>query len=969
MQPHRVMTLFEDDGLDLAENTSDEKPLTNDGWRQGTTSMDKPSYEDLEKKIRKLELEIAELKRRKGSLAVDSREDVSPEGYAGRDVMEQENGEDMAGQNETDYRQFFVMESDALFLTASAGGRILDSNPAASVIYGYTWEELVRMRAEDLSAEPEKTRQGARKRLKFIPLRIHRKKDGSVFPVEITVSHFIRNGKPVNLAAIRDVSGRKRADEALRRGREELRLTLDATTDGIWKWNFKTNEMFFSPRFYTMLGYEPDEFPATYNRWKELIHPDDLESTLTLSRIFRRTKSDVYENEYRLKAKGGDWRWIHVTGKVVERDDDGGAVRMIGNHQDITARKNTEVSLRLQGMVLDQIHDWVTVTDLDGKITYVNETQCRALSRSPEELNGLHVSSLGEDLLKGATQKEIMEETILHGEWRGEVYHYSPDGTQIVLDCRTTQIKDEKGNAVAFAGIATDMTEKKKAEKGLRESEQKYRKLFEMVSDAILLSEVETARILDANLACVSQYGYSREELLRMTIPELSAEPQQTQKSFDSRQEFIPFRKHRRKDGTIFHVEISVRYLWWDDREVRIGVLRDITERMKIEEAQRMLERQLQESQRMEAIATLAGGIAHDFNNILGIIMGCTELALLELSRERTTRDHMIEVYKAGERARDLVKQILTYSRQEEQERKVLDLGLLTKETLKMLRSSLPATIEIRQTIGKGNLVLANPTHMHQVLMNICINAAQAMNKGGRLQVDLERVELDAGRAAEYGNLIPGSYCRLVVSDTGHGMDSRTMQRIFDPYFTTKIPGEGTGLGLAVVNGIVKANNGGILVTSEVGSGSTFDLVFPCMEHRPIPEPSDRPYPPRGRGERVLLVDDEEVLANTVKKMLEGLGYCVTMVTRGPDALQLFEANPENFEVVFTDQTMPHLTGLDLAAAVRKIRPDMPVILCTGYSDFAKKEMAREACVNAVIMKPILVDDVARAIRGAIMKN
>lgn len=387
------------------------------------------------------------------------------------------------------------------------------------------------------------------------------------------------------------------------------------------------------------------------------------------------------------------------------------------------------------------------------------------------------------------------------------------------------------------------------------------------------------------------------------------------------------------------------------------------------------LEVQLRHGQKMEAIGTLAGGIAHDFNNILGVIMGYTELALLDVPEGNSLRRKLDEVSKASNRAKDLVSQILAFSRKggkDEQERKPVQISLIVKEVLKMLRSSLPTTIEIRQNIKTQNIktgmatVLADPTQIHQVLMNLCTNAAYAMrDKGGILEVSLADVDIDSDAAAKHPDMTPGRYQRLTVSDTGHGMDSAVMERIFDPFFTTKGPGEGTGMGLAMIHGIVKNHDGVITVHSKPGKSTTFQVFLPTAESVVTAEPEHFTPLPLGN-ERILFVDDEETLVSVGQQMLEGLGYEVVGRTSSIEAMDVFRTQPDKFDLVITDMTMPNMTGADMTKAIMRIRPDIPIILCTGFSEVISEEKAKAIGIREFIMKPITSRKIAETIRSVL---
>ncbi len=342
------------------------------------------------------------------------------------------------------------------------------------------------------------------------------------------------------------------------------------------------------------------------------------------------------------------------------------------------------------------------------------------------------------------------------------------------------------------------------------------------------------------------------------------------------------------------------------------------------------LEKQLIQTQKMEAIGTLAGGIAHDFNNILATIIGFSQLVGLSVAKDPKTEKNLQEVIHAANRARDLVKQILTFSRRTDQERRPLQMELVVKEGLKLLRASLPATVEIQQEMASnGGTVMANPTQINQVLLNLCTNAAQAMGEdGGRLGVRLNLVEVDENMTFQVPDLQMGSYLCLEVSDTGQGIRPEILGKIFEPYFTTKPVGVGTGLGLAVVHGIVKGHGGAIAVKSEVGKGTTFRVFFPRLPAAGRVEVGSIPEAWRkGKGERILFVDDEQPLVEIARQALEHLGYGVEVRTSSVEALELFRAHPDGFDLVIADLTMPNLTGDKLAMEMLRIRPEIPILL------------------------------------------
>ena len=417
-------------------------------------------------------------------------------------------------------------------------------------------------------------------------------------------------------------------------------------------------------------------------------------------------------------------------------------------------------------------------------------------------------------------------------------------------------------------------------------------------------------------------------------------------------------------------------YRWFEDNAILVrdgngdpkeivGIWLDITESKVAEEERMRLGEQLQQAQKMESIGTLAGGIAHDFNNILSAIIGYAELVKQRLTKDSEIWIFQQQVIRAGMRARDLVQQILAFSRQAPQEYKPLKIHIFVKEALKLLRSTIPTTIEIRQDINPHcGTIMADPTQIHQIMMNLCTNAYQAMrDTGGVLTVGLGEVEVRVDDYLAGLHLTPGRYVRLDVSDTGPGIRPEIKNRIFEPYFTTKDKGEGTGMGLAVVHGIVQSHHGHISVFSELGKGTTFHVYLPCVAMETCAtETENEGAIPRGH-ERILVVDDEEEIISLSRQILEGLGYKVTALTGSIDAWQAFSSHPQDYDLVITDMTMPDMTGAELAVKIFGLRPDMPIVLCTGFSEQISEEKAKSLGIKAYITKPVLRNDFAMVVR------
>ncbi len=421
--------------------------------------------------------------------------------------------------------------------------------------------------------------------------------------------------------------------------------------------------------------------------------------------------------------------------------------------------------------------------------------------------------------------------------------------------------------------------------------------------------------------------------------------------------------RFRHQDGSWRWLETSGRDFFSAEGETH-GVLiaRDVTKRKESEEelkkAQRAnsaLEEQLRQTQKLESLGTLAGGIAHDFNNILGAIMAYTELARMDTEGRTDVHRHLQQVLKACNRARDLVQQILAFSRQQKKQRIPVRLQPIVEEVFELLRSTLPKTLEMKAAIStEAGLVLADPTQIHQVLVNLCTNAAHAMRgRFGKLEVRLEPFVVDEAFASTLPELQPGPHVQLSVSDTGHGMDADTLKRIFEPFFTTKCLGEGTGLGLAVVHGIVSDHGGAIQVVSRPGHGSTFHVYLPSENNDERTADVPPTIWPRGREQHVLLVDDEPALCSALEGLLQRMNYTVTVRKSPAEAINTFRAHPDRFDLVVTDIEMPAMTGLDLAKELLKLRPALPVLLMTGWCDTETRESVRRLGIRDLLMKPI----------------
>jgi len=535
---------------------------------------------------------------------------------------------------------------------------------------------------------------------------------------------------------------------------------------------------------------------------------------------------------------------------------------------------------------------------------------------------------------------------------------------------------DELGDLASAFNLMLER--RQQAEEALSESERRFRAIFEQAAVGVALIETKTRRFIEINHKYCDILGYPPEEATQLNISAIT-HPDDLATDLDNSErlqrgeihEYSMEKRYVRKDGSVVWVNLAVSSLSekGEQPEHHIAVAEDITGRKIAEQERANMEIRLQQIQKIEAIGTLAGGIAHDFNNILSAILGYAELALMELPDDDRLKPYLNEIFKAGNRARELTKQILTFSRQDDQVFEPVRLKSIIEEAGKLLRATLPATVEIRQNLTDDSFILGNPTQIHQVMMNLGSNAGHAMQgRSGLLELELKRVQFDLKSAAEHPGLSPGPYLKLSVSDNGSGMSPEVLNRIFDPFFTTKEVSKGTGMGLAVVHGLVKSHGGAIAVQSAPGKGSRFDIYFPIVEQPVEPQVEAAPVLAMGN-ERILFVDDEEFLVNVGKQLLARLGYEVTATTSSLKALNIFRDGPDTFDLVVTDMTMPSLTGEKLAKEMLSIRPDVPIILCTGYSEAIDETSAKDLGIKAFIMKPLTSNNLAATIREILDKQ
>ncbi|KPJ98567.1 MAG: hypothetical protein AMJ60_07815 [Desulfobacterales bacterium SG8_35] len=520
---------------------------------------------------------------------------------------------------------------------------------------------------------------------------------------------------------------------------------------------------------------------------------------------------------------------------------------------------------------------------------------------------------------------------------------------------------------VIFSRIQ-DITEHVKSEKKLRELEKRFRIAFHTSPDAISITKMN-GNYVEVNEGFTRLTGYTRKDVIGRSSLDINVwnNPKDRKTLVEgllkSRQVVNLEADFRMKDGAIKTGLMSANLIHLQGEPHILSITRDITARKKAEEENAKLEAQLRQVYKMEAIGTMAGGIAHDFNNILTIILGNADLAKYVMKEEGPARQYVDKILEASGRAKEMVRQILAFSRQAKLSFVPIKPHMVFTETLKLLRSTIPSSIDIQQEINTlCRAINADPTQLNQVLMNLCANAVHAMDEKGTLTVALQEVQLGQKGTRHKANLQPGFYALLTVADTGKGISPEVKERIFDPFFTTKKVGEGTGMGLSVVHGIVENHGGKISVESTPGKGTTFSIYFPIVEEASAAS-KDIGKPQYKGDEHILFVDDEEALVELAAEMLQLYGYKVTCKTSSTEALEAFRTAPANFDLVITDQTMPEMSGSELSKQLLNIRPDIPIILCTGYSAKISAEIAEKIGIADYFLKPFDTEKLLRSVR------
>ncbi|HEX4825131.1 MAG TPA: PAS domain S-box protein [Candidatus Polarisedimenticolaceae bacterium] len=789
--------------------------------------------------------------------------------------------------------------------------------------------------------------------------------------------------------------GRRKSDEALRLSEERYRRLVDMSPDAVFIVQGGLVR-FVNPAALKLLGITHEE--RVIGRLVfDLFHPDDHPALMARYQEVIQGAREPGFIERRYRRPDGSTIDIEVAATLYP-DPDGASVQFIV--RDVTDRKRALEALRQSEEQFRQIAEtidevfWSTSADKN-RMVYVSPAYekiwgrpCAELYANPRQwLVGVHPDDR-DAVIHAALTKQA------DGKYDEEYRIIRPDGSIRWVRDRAFPLRDDAGEIYRIVGLAEDISDRKRVGDELRAlSEQLEARVVE-----------RTAQLREANESL--RKAEARQRALLNAIPDLvfrvrrdgtyldfsapsGAEATMSDRLIGSNigsSDLPPAVRATLLDGIARAVDtgtpVALEYTVDGDADARtfearlvrsgpeevVATVRDITRRREAEAQRERLEQQLRQSQKMEAIGTLAGGIAHDFNNILTAIIGYTELLRNQLRGQMGVEERLAEISRAGARAKDLVSQILTFSRRQDHTRAPTAMAPAIDEALRLLRAAIPASIEIDWAIDHDlPPVLADATQIHQIVMNLAANAAAAMGNGpGKLRVVCASVTLDDDAARLHPDLRPGEWVRLDVQDTGCGIPPEMLDRIFDPFFTTKGPGEGTGLGLSVVHGIVKAHDGAVLVESEPGVGTAFHIYFPALETRHSAPARPGPQAAGGRGEHILYVDDEPSLVELLKAQLEMLGYRVTACESSVEALATFKAAPLDFDVLITDLTMPGMSGAELAEAALKIRPNLPVVVATGYGHVMGENKARALGLRRVLNKPFSMAVLDEAIQEAL---
>ncbi len=772
---------------------------------------------------------------------------------------------------------------------------------------------------------------------------------------------------------------RDRAEQALRQSEASYRAIFDESEDAIFVHDWDTGAIVdVNPKACEADGYSRDEMLRTsVGDISAGEHPftDD-----EAARLLHQAKEGPVRVEWRARHRSGQLAWKEICLKPARI---GGVPRILAFSRDINARKTAEEALRASEeqyrAIFNASVDGLALRDEHLRVVDVNPAIERITGYHREDILGTGRTPFVPDDMR--EEADALHRRALAGEpVHFETRRRCKNGSVVDIELHDVPIRYQ--GKPHLLTIARDVTERKLAEHALRASEEQYRAIFKASLDGLVLFNT-AGKVVDVNPSFLAMTAFAREESLgadfAVFLP-MEERNQCIERVFDPVLAGSPCHtecRAVRADGTQFEAEVRTVAIQYQGRPHILSIIRDITQRKNAEVQRAQLEGQLRQAQKMEALGHLTGGIAHDFNNILMSIMGSITLAAERQSRlaDAKVKTYLDRALRSSERARDLIQQMLTFSRGQRGDPRPVSLGQLVEESVSLLRSTLPSTLELKtDAAADAPLVLLDPVQAEQVLLNLCINARDATNASGVVSIGVRALLIDSSVCSECRKPVAGSFVELSVQDDGTGINPGVIERIFEPFFSTKDVGKGSGMGLATVHGIVHECGGHVLVDSVLGQGTTFRVLFPQHETAPGSQAPSEPQVESGGvratlSGQVLVVDDEEMVIELMRDLLEGWGLVVTTATNGIAALDAFARDPSRFDLVITDQTMPRMTGLALTGELLSIRSTLPVILYTGYSDGLTDEEARAAGVKAFLRKPVVPRDLLAVVRAHLSRS
>jgi two-component system, cell cycle sensor histidine kinase and response regulator CckA len=893
--------------------------------------------------------------------------------YSSQDVTAAVRAEQARRESEEKFATVFREAPVWIVISDASTSECLEVNDAAlqasgfrrEEVIGHTGAELNWIRAEDrarLLKEMQAQGRVVDMEMKF------RAKDGRELYGLVSCAPIAIGDRACTLSVTIDITARRQVETALHESEEKFAKAFLACPDAMSVHELESGRYVdVNEGFLRLFGAKREDVVG--RTALELgLWVDPAERQGFVNRL--RREGRVRNFRVTVRVKDGRSRICELSAELIEV---GGRPHNVTVLNDITESLEAERDLRESQEKFAKAFrvspDIMAITEFEtGRYVDVNEAHERLFGFTREESLGRSPVELG--LVPKATREELVHMLQRDGRVKDfRVEARNRRGEQVILLLSAERIR--VGGRDCVLRCSHDITEQVHAEQALRASEEKFAKAFRASPYALTISEMATGRYVDVNGGFEQLSGYTREEVIGRTSLELNlwVDPAEREALVRRLQEKGAVRglelTFRAKDGRVVSALCNCEPIEVAGVACLLNVLEDTTERRKSDEQKASLEAQLRQNQKLESLGTLAGGIAHDFNNILTAIIINQELALMDIDQPGDLRRRLAEIGQASGRAKELVRQILTFSRQQTHERLRQHLQMIIREALGLLRASLPATLEIKQELSpEAPPVLADASQIHQVVMNLCTNAAHAMcDRPGCITVRLTPRQVDEAACLALPGLKPGRYAWLSVTDTGHGMDASVLARIFEPFFTTKGPGEGTGLGLPMVHGIVRDHEGAIFVQSSPGNGTNFDLYFPeAVETTTEARVVQMGILP-GRGEIVLVVDDEEAICEAVGAMLSRIGYRVQTFTDPQLALEHFRRSPSMFNLLLTDRTMPRMSGPQLIAKVRDWWPGLPALLMSGLTNTNANEGEAPGAEYGLVAKPIDIIDLSRAVR------